>query len=76
MLVQWFRGILSMTAEVGRRLIGLFTIPTVAALAGSALTVYGLRMIYDPLAYLVPGAVLVLFGLWLAGLPMSKRGDD
>lgn len=56
----------------------MFSPPTVAALAGLGLTVYGLHMLYAPLAYLIPGGALTAFGLWLAGasLPHGKRGDD
>lgn len=34
------------------------------ALAGAALTVYGLALVYAPLAWIVPGAALLSFGVW------------
>lgn len=73
------RAILGTIVKVGTRLIGLFSPPTIAALAGLGLTVYGLHMLYAPLAYLIPGGALTAFGLWLAGLSLPqhrKRGDD
>ncbi len=72
------RAILKTSANGSKRVLGLFSPPTVAALAGLGLTVYGLHMLYAPLAYLIPGGALTAFGLWLAGasLPHGKRGDD
>lgn len=57
-----------------RAIIGLFSIPTVAVLVGAALTVWGLHMVYPPAAYIVPGVLLMLSGLFLA-LPARPRGD-
>lgn len=72
------RGILTSAANGSRRLIGLFTAPTVAVLSGTGLLTAGLHMVYEPLAFIVPGAVLVMSGLWLAGvsLPVGKRGEE
>jgi hypothetical protein len=63
-----FRAILAKVANGSKQLIGLFSPSTVATLAGVALTFYGLRQVYEPLAYVIPGAMLTLFGLWLAGV--------
>lgn len=73
---RWFRGILTLTAKVGTRLIGLFDVPTCAALVGIGLTAYGLHMLFPPLAYIVPGAALLTFGLWLAGGSLPHRSDE
>lgn len=66
------RGILSATANGSKRLIALFTLPTVAALLGAAVLIAGLHMLYPPLAYIVPGAGALAFGVYLA-LPERKR---
>lgn len=66
------RGILSATANGSKRLITLFTLPTVAALLGAAVLIAGLHMLYPPLAYIVPGAGVLAFGVYLA-LPERKR---
>ena len=50
----------------------MFSPSTVAVLAGAALTVIGLHLVYPPLAYIVPGVTLVIGGLWLAGLPLAR----
>lgn len=57
-----------------RAIMGLFTVPTVAALVGAGLSVWGLHMVYPPLAYIVAGLGCLLAGLWLA-LPSRPRGD-
>lgn len=67
--------ILATIANGSKRLLGLLSPSTVAALAGTALTAYGLHVLYPPLAYIVPGAALTLFGLWLAGATIPGRGD-
>ena len=54
-------------ANGSKRLIGLLSPSTVVALAGLLLTAYGLAGVYEPLAFIVPGAGLLAFGLWLAG---------
>lgn len=36
----------------------------VLALGGGAMLVYGLALVYEPLAWIVPGAVLVVAGVW------------
>lgn len=69
------RAILSIVAYGSKQLIGIFSLPTVAALAGIALSVVGLHMVYPPLAYIVPGLALVAGALWLA-LPPAKRRRD
>lgn len=68
------RAILGAIANGSTRFLGLFTLPTVAALAGTALSVWGLWMVYAPLALIVPGAALVAGALWLA-LPQRPRGE-
>lgn len=68
------RVILSLVANGSKQLIALFSLPTVAALAGTALSVWGLWMVYAPLALIVPGAALVAGALWLA-LPQRPRGE-
>lgn len=67
-------GILRAIANGSTRLLGLFTLPTVAALAGSALSVWGLHMVYPPLAFIAPGTALLAGGLWLA-LPAQRKRD-
>jgi hypothetical protein len=59
--------ILSVAAEGIKQFIRLFSPSTVAALVGVALTSYGLSLVYEPLAYIIPGAMLTAFGLWMAG---------
>lgn len=66
------RGILSAVAHGSKQLSGLFTLPTVAALLGAAVLIAGLHMLYPPLAYIVPGAGVLAFGVYLA-LPERKR---
>jgi hypothetical protein len=45
------------------------------ALGGFGLVGVGLYMMYPPLAFVVPGAALLTFGLWLAGvLPERRKG--
>lgn len=70
-MARFTRGILHAAAHGSKRFIGLWTPPTVAALAGTVLTVMGLHMVYPPLAFIVPGTSLFLAGLWLAGVPFS-----
>lgn len=60
-------------ANGSKRLLGLLSASTVAALIGIVLTAYGLYLLYEPLAYIVPGLMLTAFGLWLAGM-FSKTG--
>lgn len=67
------RVILSLVANGSKRLLGLFTLPTVAALVGTALSVWGLHMVYEPLAFIVPGSALVAGALWLA---LPARGGS
>lgn len=67
------RGMMRSIANGSKRFIQGFSPPTVAALTGSALTAYGLHMLYAPLAYIVPGIALTWFGLWLAGLSLPER---
>ena len=55
-------------ANGSKRLISLFSPSTVAAFGGLLLTAYGLAGVYEPLAFIVPGACLMVFGLWLAGV--------
>ena len=55
-------------ANGSKRLIGIFSPSTVAALGGLLLTGYGFAGVYEPLAFMVPGALLMMFGLWLAGV--------
>ncbi|MBE0610081.1 MAG: hypothetical protein IH609_11915 [Dehalococcoidia bacterium] len=49
-----------------RAALALFDPATLFALAGAAMLVAGLAMIYLPLAFLLPGAALIALGLWLA----------
>ena len=65
----------SIVAYGSKQLRELLSLPTVAALVGVALSVVGLHMLFPPLAYIVPGAALVGFGVWLA-LPPAKRRRD
>ena len=69
------RVILTSTANGSMRVVGLFSPSTVAVLAGAALTVIGLHLVYPPLAYIVPGVTLVIGGLWLAGLPLTRSRE-
>lgn len=73
------RAILSLVAHGSKQLAGLFTLPTVAALVGTVLSVWGLFLVYAPLAFIVPGAALVGFGVWLAPASLRRqfpRGDE
>ncbi len=63
---------LSVIVKGSTRLISSFSLPTVAALVGAALSVWGLHMVYPPLAFVVPGVTLLGFGVWLA-LPVQRR---
>ena len=66
------RGILSTTANGSKRFGSLFTLPTVAAILGAAVLIAGLHMLFPPLAWIVPGAGALAFGVYLA-LPERKR---
>ena len=41
--------------------------PTIATGMGLASVTVGLWMVAPPLAFIVPGALVLVFGLWLAG---------
>lgn len=69
------RAILGAIANGSTRLLSLFSLPTVAALVGVALSVAGLHMVYAPLAYIVPGAALVGGAVWLALPPATRRRE-
>lgn len=60
--------IIAQAVHGSKQFVSLFSPSTVAALAGVALTAYGLHALYEPLAYIVPGLLLMIFGLWLAGV--------
>ena len=66
------RGILSAIANGSKRVVSLFSLPTVAALLGAAVLIAGLHMLFPPLAWIVPGAGALAFGVYLA-LPERKR---
>lgn len=66
------RGILSAIANGSTRVLSLFTLPTVAAILGAAVLIAGLHMLFPPLAWIVPGAGALAFGVYLA-LPERKR---
>jgi hypothetical protein len=66
------RGILSVIANGSTRFLGLFTLPTVAAILGAVVLIVGLHQLFPPLAYIVPGAGALAFGVYLA-LPERKR---
>lgn len=71
-----FALIIESIANGSKRFLGLFSLPTVAALAGTALSVWGLWMVYPPLALIIPGALSLGFGMWLAGIDVRrKRGE-
>jgi hypothetical protein len=62
------------TANGSKRVLSLFSPPTVAALAGAGLSVTGLHMLYPPLAYIVPGVSLLAFAAWwVAPLGRGRR---
>lgn len=69
-------GILTKAANGSKRLFGLLSAPTLAVLGGAGLLTTGLHMVYEPLAFIVPGLVLVVGGLWLAGVsfPVKREG--
>jgi hypothetical protein len=46
----------------------------VLAIVGAALVAWGLRMIYEPLAFLWLGAVLILAAVAVARLPKDSNG--
>lgn len=72
--MRLWRAILRTTANGSKRLISLFSPPTVAALAGAGLSVTGLHMVYAPLAYIVPGLSLLAFAAWwVAPLVRGRR---
>lgn len=56
-------------------IVALFSPSTVAALGGLALLSFGLWGIYQPLAFVIPGAAFTAFGLWLAGMFTSTGGS-
>lgn len=66
---------LTAIAEACKRFGGLFTVPTVASLAGAGLLVWGLWIVWEPLALIVPGGSLVGFGVW-AGWPRAGGGGE
>jgi len=57
---------------LGEIVFGLLSVVTVAWLAGLALLTVGFWMIYQPLAFVVPGGLLVSAAL--AGALSSERG--
>lgn len=65
--------IIRATANTVKRFFALFSPSTVSALVGILLTSYGLLQLYEPLAYIIPGLMLLAFGLWLAGM-FSRTG--
>lgn len=69
---RWGATMLSIAAYGSKQLRESLSLPTVAALAGSVLSVVGLHMVYPPLAYIVPGAALLTGGVWMA-LPQRRR---
>lgn len=66
--------ILSKVAYGSKQFLGLLSLPTVAALAGTALSVAGLWMVYPPLALILPGLSLLGGSLWLA-LPAKRQRE-
>lgn len=68
------RGTLRSITGAGKRLAGLFTIPTIAVLGGAALMAWGLWMVDPALSAIVMGGGLVTFGLWAAGVGTGGRG--
>ena len=64
----------SIVANGSKQLRELLSLPTVAALVGVALSVVGLHMLFPPLAFIVPGVLLVVGALWLA-LPAKRRRE-
>lgn len=69
------RGTIAAIVEVPKQVIDLLTAPTLAVLGGAGLLIWGLHMVYEPLAYIVPGAVLAALGS-LAALRMARGRDE
>lgn len=68
------RGIIDIIAKVSMRFLSLWSPATIAAIGGALLSVAGLHMVYPPLAYIVPGVVLLAFALWMAATPRKDQG--
>jgi ABC-type antimicrobial peptide transport system permease subunit len=64
-----------MFVKVPKGVIGLLSVPTLAVLMGAGLLIWGLRMVYEPLAYIVPGACLLAIG-GLAARATLMSGDE
>lgn len=60
------RAILTATANGSKRLLGLFSPATLAILLGGGLLIWGLYLVYQPLAFLVPGSLMLGVGGLLA----------
>jgi hypothetical protein len=69
------RGTIAAIVQVPKQMIGLLSAPTLAVLGGAGLLIWGLHMIYEPLAYIVPGIALAAFGS-LAALRMAQGRDE
>lgn len=75
MLKIAMRGTIRLLVEVPKRVSGLLTAPTLAVLVGAGLLIWGLRMVYEPLAYIVPGGALTGFGA-LVAMRAARGGDE
>ena len=65
---RWFYGMLRVIANGSKRFSESASPPTIATVAGLGLVSYGFWMVDPALAFIVPGTLIMVFGLWVAGL--------